>query len=97
MTKFDYKDSLPSIFVENLLTILPITRGSYVIGKYKTYEDFESINSKIKKIEFPDWVEGIDYKNLYSEASAISCAYVSKIFNDIIDDTEVYPALSGRM
>jgi hypothetical protein len=97
MTKFDYKDSLPSIFVENSLTILPITRGSYVIGKYKAYEDFETVKTNVKKIDFPEWIEGIDYKNLYSEASVINCAYASKIFSDILGETEMYPTLNGRM
>lgn len=97
MTKFDYKDSLPSIFVENSLTILPITRGSYIIGKYKAYENFENITSSIKKISFPEWIEGIDYRDLYSEANVINCAYVSKIFEDILCDEEIYPVINGRM
>lgn len=97
MTKFDYRDSLPNIFVENSLTILPVTRGSYIIGKYKAYENFKEITTSIKKIEFPQWIEGIDYRNLYSEASVINCAYASKIINDILCDEEIYPTLSGRM
>ena len=31
MTKFDNKSSLPKIFADNKLSILPITRGSYII------------------------------------------------------------------
>jgi hypothetical protein len=31
MTKFDYSTNLPELFQENRLSILPITRGSYLI------------------------------------------------------------------
>lgn len=98
MTKFDYKDSLPSIFIENQLTILPITRGSYIIGKFKVYEDFETVATTIEKVNFPSWIEGIDYKNIYSEANAINCAFIAKIFNNILNEAEpIYPVFNGRM
>lgn len=32
MTKFDHKINLPEIFAENHLSILPVTRGDYVIS-----------------------------------------------------------------
>ncbi|CAB1249622.1 type II restriction enzyme [Clostridium sp. MT-14] len=98
MTKFDYKDSLPSIFVENKLSILPVTRGNYIIGRFRAYQDFnDERKTKIEKINFPEWIEGIDYKNIYSEANAINCAYISKIFNNILEDEEVYLTFNGRM
>ena len=40
MTKFDHKVNLPEIFAENHLTILPITRGDYVISTFQAYEEF---------------------------------------------------------
>lgn len=97
MTKFDYIDSLPSIFVENNLMILPITRGNYVIGKFEGYKKFENSNMKIEKLNFPEWIEGIDYKNIYSEANSINCAYIAKMFNLILGEEEVYPSFNGRM
>lgn len=97
MTKFDYLDSLPSIFIENELSILPITRGSYILGKFKGYEKFKNSNAEIEKLNFPEWIEGIDYKNIYSEANSINCAYIAKIFNIILEDSEVYPTFNGRM
>lgn len=97
MTKFDYKDSLPSIFVENNLSILPITRGSYIIGDFDVYKKFEDLNVPVERLEFPEWIEGIDYKNIYSEANAINCAYATKMFNIILEDKEVFPTFNGRM
>jgi len=34
MTKFDHKSNLPQLFERNKLSILPITRGSYVISQF---------------------------------------------------------------
>lgn len=97
MTKFDYKNSLPDIFVKNKLSILPVTRGSYIIGDFSAYKEFEDSNVPIEKLPFPEWIEGIDYKNIYSEANSINCAYASKMFNIILNDDDVYPTFNGRM
>ncbi|MEG0157606.1 MAG: hypothetical protein RR661_08155, partial [Anaerovoracaceae bacterium] len=42
MTKFDTRESLPRVFGDKL-GILPVTRGSYVIGEFDLYEDFPEI------------------------------------------------------
>ena len=39
MTKFDTRESLPSVFGDRL-GILPVTRGTYVIGDFDLYADF---------------------------------------------------------
>ena len=39
MTKFDTRESLPSVFGSRL-GILPVTRGTYVIGDFDLYADF---------------------------------------------------------
>jgi hypothetical protein len=36
MTKFDHHIQLPSIFKQNHLTIQPDSRGSYIIGRFKS-------------------------------------------------------------
>ena len=40
MTKFDHKSQLPRLFSENKLSILPTSRGGYVIGTFETFCDF---------------------------------------------------------
>jgi hypothetical protein len=45
MTKFDHKANLPRIFADNNLSILPITRGSYIISHFDTYKNFAAILS----------------------------------------------------
>ena len=40
MTKHDHSVNRPQIFIDNSLSILPITRGSYIIGAMDLYHDF---------------------------------------------------------
>ena len=38
MTKFDHRINLPTIFADNGLAILPITRGDYIISSFSAYQ-----------------------------------------------------------
>lgn len=97
MTKFDHRVNLPELFNKNDLSILPISRGSYIISHFEAYEDFEEINSEIIGATFPSHIESIDYQNITSEATAINTAFVSGILGDFIGDNEILPTVSGRM
>lgn len=97
MTKFDHKINLPSLFKENNLAILPISRGDYVISNYKVYKDFQEINSTITYLNFPGHIESIDISRITSEANAINCAFVSGILSDFLEDESLLPTVSGRM
>ena len=35
MTKFDCRSQLPKIFDKNKLSILPVSRGNYIIGEFE--------------------------------------------------------------
>lgn len=97
MTKFDYKSQLPEIFAKNNLSILPISRGSYVISDFETFLDFESNEVEISKIDFPNYLESIDFNNITSESTALNCAYVSGIIEDFVQDEQLKPTVNGRM
>lgn len=97
MTKFDHRKNLPKIFKKNYLSILPVTRGSYLISQFKAYKDFEEKETEITKVSFPSHIESIDYENITSESAALNCAYVSGILADFIGDEEILPTVSGRM
>lgn len=97
MTKFDFKSQLPKIFSNNNLSILPISRGSYVISDFDTFKDFENNDTEISKIDFPNYLESIDFNNITSESTALNCAYVSGIIEDFVQDEELKPTVSGRM
>lgn len=96
-TKFDHKSNLPKLFKDNNLSILPITRGSYIISSFEAYKEFSELNTEIIRISFPYYIESIDYENITSESIAINCAFVSGILSDFIQDDKLLPTVSGRM
>lgn len=97
MTKFDHKSNLPQLFEKNKLSILPITRGSYIIAPFEAYHKIEKSDHQIHKLNFPDYIQSIDYENITSEATAINTAYVSGILADFTSDEGLLPTVSGRM
>lgn len=97
MTKFDYKSQIPKIFAKHNYSILPISRGSYIISDFETFKDFESSEVPITRFDFPNFLESIDYNNITSESTALNCAYVSGIIQDFVQEEQLKPTLSGRM
>src|SRR4028119_2047681 len=97
MAKFDHSVNLPDIFRENHLSILPISRSKYVIGKFDTHLKVK-YDSEIEIIHFdlPPGIESIDYTNLYSESSALHCAFNIGIIDDLFGEKTAY-TVSGRM
>lgn len=98
MTKFDHKFQLPDVFIDNKLSLLPISRGEYTISRFNIFEDFpEDTLTQVEEVEAPTKWESLDYKNITSESSAINSAYVGKILNHFLDEDILYPTVSGRM
>jgi hypothetical protein len=97
MTKFDHKSQLPKLFADNNFSILPTSRGGYVIGTFDTFCDFNTDDIDVAKIEFPTFLESLDYKDITSEATAINCAFVTKILHDFTGEDNLLPTVSGRM
>lgn len=97
MTKFDFRSQLPEIFSENKLSILPVSRGGYVISDFETFKDFESKDPTPIKIDFPNYLESIKHDNITSESTALNCAFVTGIIEDFVQDEEIKPTVSGRM
>lgn len=97
MTKFDHRSQLPKLFSDNNLSILPTSRGGYVIGTFDTFFDFNTEEIEIERIEFPILLESLNHREITSEATAINCAYVSNILNDFTNEKSLLPTVSGRM
>lgn len=101
MTKFDNQKTLPQLFKDNKLSILPISANSYILANFKLYENIPSIETPIEFKEFPSYIESIDYNKINSEAIALNCAYISKIIKDFLDEeneeTEILPTVDGKM
>jgi hypothetical protein len=97
MAKIDHSFQLPKIFAENNLSILPISRGDYIISNIKTFSDFIPCEEPIVDFSLPDFIESLDYKNMMSEAIAINGAYISGIIEDFTQDKYLFPTVNGRM
>lgn len=96
MAKFDQSVQLPEIFKKNNLSILPVTRGEYIIGPFQTHEKIIYPDTKPIPVEIPN-LQTLDYTNLYSEASALLFAYNSGIIQDIMGSDKIAFTVNGRM
>ena len=97
MTKFDHKINLPNIFTSNNLSILPITRGNYVISSFSAYKEFDEPSQDVQKISIPAHIQSLMSQFLVSEAIALNCANACGILNDFLEDDELVSTVSGRM
>ena len=98
MTKFDFRSQLPSAFKASQLSILPITRGDYIISDIKTFETLPD-SSDVVLIDkvIPSNIESLDFSSITSEAIAINCAYVSDILSDFTEEEGLLPTVNSRM
>ena len=96
MAKFDQSSQLPHVFKDNKLSIVPITRGEYIIGPFATHTPVVYADVKPKYVTIPK-LETIDYTNLYSESSALLFAYNSGIIADVMNSSSIHFTVNGRM
>lgn len=98
MTKFDHSFQLPYMFAEDKLSLLPISRGEYIISQIDTFAKFNDSSLLIvHEMDAPEEWESLDYKNITSEAIAINCAYVGGLLHDFLGEEVLYPTIDGRM
>ena len=97
MTKFDHKINLPGIFASNNLSILPITRGEYIISSFSSYEEFSESSPDVQRISIPPHIQSLSPQFLVSETIALNCASACGILNDFLEDDGLIPTVSGRM
>ena len=97
MTKFDHKVNLPKIFVDNNLSILPVTRGEYVISSFEAYQKLDEPFGKVEHFVVPEYIQTLSQEFIVSEAIALNCANACGIMNDFLEDDDLVPTISGRM
>lgn len=106
MAKFDHASSLPSIFADNNLSILPISRGEYVIAPYDTFHSLENdySSNRIIQLSLPDNLQSItnDISSVISESIALNIASAAGILSDFFEircseNNFLIPTVSGRM
>lgn len=96
MAKFDESASLPAAFREHGLSILPVGRGDYVVGRFDAYAPIEYSSEPITFVEPPE-LTSLDPSGLYSEAAALLFAYNSGIIADLLGESPVHFTVAGRM
>lgn len=99
MTKFDTKESLPSVFGKKI-GILPVTRGKYVMGEFDLYQEFPEPISDIRHItsaQIPEYYETINVDEISSEANAINVMSIAGILDDFLGESNMVQTVSGRM
>lgn len=97
MTKFDHYVQLPAIFKRHQLTIQPNTRGSYLIGRFDSYENVtDNPSLPVEQAPFPRRIETIDPSNLYSESAVLMCAYYTGIISSVLSHEAVLTVF-GRL
>jgi hypothetical protein len=85
MTKFDHAVQLPELFKRHQLSIQPNTRGTYLIGRFDSYEKVvDDPSLPVERAPFPRRIETIDPSNLYSESAALLCAYHTGIIDSVL-------------
>lgn len=97
MTKFDHKVNLPAIFAANHLSILPITRGDYMISSFSAYNEFDEPDAEAQRVSIPAHLQSLMPQFLVSEAIALNCANACGILKDFLEDDGLVPTVSGRM
>ncbi len=97
MTKFDNSEAIPTILSRNNLSILPISGNSYMISTFKTYHKLEQASENIIRVDFPEYIESIDYNKITSEALALNCTYITKILEDFLEEENLVPTVNGKM
>ncbi len=101
MTKFDHKANLPILFKDSKLSILPDSRGTYIIGKFNAYQTLKLDNKRPIPIEIPHFIETFDDFNITSESTALNVAHFTGMIDQVMDTQKDEPksvlTLSGRM
>ncbi|HEX7312799.1 MAG TPA: hypothetical protein VF297_02705 [Pyrinomonadaceae bacterium] len=96
MTKFDHYVQLPDIFKRYKLTIQPNTRGTYLIGRFDSYEDVtDDPLVPVEGVPFPPRIETINPFNLYSESAVLMCAHYTGIIDRVLR-RRAEPTVFGR-
>ncbi|QRP19972.1 type II restriction enzyme [Corynebacterium striatum] len=97
MAKHDFSAARPWFFREHGLSIMPVRRDAYLIGRFDVYEKFPEHAAPLKSLPIPSGIESLDFKNLTSEAVMLNAAALSGILTDFVGGGQLYPTVTGRM
>jgi len=96
VTKFDSFEQMPMIFKENDLGIFPISRKTYIIGKYDLFCNINYDNSSLNEFIEKNSFQSLDLNNIDSESEAIQIAYLNGIIADFIGEEKIVSTFFGK-
>lgn len=101
MTKFDHSSTLPGVFKQHNVNILPISRSEFLIGKFNAYGAVGAIGKKPQYMPMRDDLVTLPDvpEKITSEQTAIACACAAGILSDFTHEETgtMLPTLTGRV
>jgi hypothetical protein len=79
------------------LSILPLSRNEFIIGRFDVYHELaDDVSLPVKKMPIPALYKSLGLDKIISEQMALLAANVSGIIADFLDDNTVSPTIEGR-
>ncbi|MDO5031071.1 hypothetical protein [Corynebacterium sp.] len=97
LAKHDFSAARPAYFREHGLSILPVRRDAYLVGRFSLYEDFPTQPAPLKRLRVPAGIESLDFENLTSEAVMLNAAVLAGVLEDFVGGSQLLPTVTGRM
>ncbi|MGI6743045.1 MAG: type II restriction enzyme [Eubacteriales bacterium] len=99
MAKWDSSESLPKIFEQNKINILPVSRSEYILSDFMLYQKIPELTehvTRMTKATIPEY-ETIDISNITSESNSINALILSDILDDFLSEGNNALTFNGRM
>ncbi|MCT4404608.1 hypothetical protein EFT43_06800 [Leuconostoc falkenbergense] len=98
LSKFDKREDLPDVFVENELNILPISRKKYLVGHFDEYANLSSAEAtSVEKYQVPNLASLLGNSATWNENSWISAGLAANVFDQAFEDSDFIRTITGRM
>lgn len=101
MTKFDFSNERPNIFKKNNLSILPDSRGTYVIGRFKAYKDLDNYETNPERVTLPPFIDSFKNFTPTSETVALNIAKMTGMIDEVMlrhyNEPSAESTVTGRL
>ncbi|MDR1036638.1 MAG: hypothetical protein LBT40_08730 [Deltaproteobacteria bacterium] len=97
MAKFDTSAVLPEPFKECGLSILPVGRGRYALGRFRSYCPVPAFAGSPRSLPEAMELETLTPANLYSEAAAVLFAWNAGLVTELCGGKRAALTVNGRM
>ncbi|QEA35005.1 type II restriction enzyme [Weissella soli] len=98
LSKFDKREDLPDIFIEQQINIVPLSTSKYIIGNMEEYAEFKGGQpDSLHQYKVPELLTLQGKVTNWNENSWISAAIAVGGFQNAFDETELVRTLNGWM